>query len=106
MLGTALCCVLGACPVFVAGTGREISSLSIDKPGILTPIFVAYPVFSAVLCNNYFRFRSVLGFIPSLYWGAKVYWEGWTKITLSNKINRDRIHRYKSYTGYSAEAIK
>ena len=29
----------GCCPVFVAGTGREISSPYIDKPGILTPIF-------------------------------------------------------------------
>ena len=39
MLGVTLCCLLDACPVFVAGTGREISSLYIDKPGILTPIF-------------------------------------------------------------------
>ena len=39
MLGVALCCLLGACPVFVAGTGREISSPYIDKRGILTPIF-------------------------------------------------------------------
>ena len=35
----ALSCLLGACPVFVAGTGREISSPYIDKPGILIPIF-------------------------------------------------------------------
>ena len=39
ILGVALYCLLGACPVFVAGTGREISSPYIDKPGILTPIF-------------------------------------------------------------------
>ena len=39
MLAVALSCLLGACPVFVAGTGREISSPCIDKPGILTPIF-------------------------------------------------------------------
>ena len=37
--GVALYCLLGACPVFVAGTGCEISSPYIDKPGILTPIF-------------------------------------------------------------------
>ena len=39
VLGVALYCLLGACPVFMAGTGREISSPYIDKPGILTPIF-------------------------------------------------------------------
>jgi len=36
MLGVALSWLLGACPFFVAGTGREISSLYIDEPGILT----------------------------------------------------------------------
>ena len=37
-----------------------MSSPSIDKPGILTPnFFVVYPVPSSVLCNNYFRFRSI-----------------------------------------------
>ena len=39
VLGVALYCLLGACPVFVACTGRETSSPYIDKPGILTPIF-------------------------------------------------------------------
>ena len=38
-LGVALNCLLGACPVFVAGTGHEISSPYIYGPGILTPIF-------------------------------------------------------------------
>ena len=38
-LGVALSCLLGACPLFVAGTGHEISSPYIDGPGILTPIF-------------------------------------------------------------------
>ena len=62
--GVALYCLLGACPVFVAGTGCEISSPYIDKPGILTPIF------RSVMCNNYFRFcsvpfLSVLGFPES-----------------------------------------
>ena len=37
--------------------------------------------------------------------GAKVYWEGWTKtrlyIIMSNKINKDRIHTFKIYTGYN-----
>ena len=46
MLGVALSCLLGACPVFVAGTGREISSPYIDKPGILT---IAYPVLASFL---------------------------------------------------------
>ena len=84
MLGAALCCVLGACPVFVAstgidnipniyrrdiiyGTGREMSSLSIDKPGILTPIFCSI---SSVLVHIVQQllpvsFRSIPGFIPS-----------------------------------------
>ena len=30
-LGVALYCLLGTCPVFVAGTGREMSSLYIDE---------------------------------------------------------------------------
>ena len=30
-LGVALYCLLGACPVFVAGTGREMSSPYIDE---------------------------------------------------------------------------
>ena len=68
MLGAALCCVLGACPVFVAGTGREMSSPSIDKPGILTPIFCSI---SGVLVRIVQQlllvlFHSVPSFIPSL----------------------------------------
>ena len=39
MLGVTLSCLLCACPVFVAGTRREISFSSIDKPGILTQFF-------------------------------------------------------------------
>ena len=39
MLGVALSCLLGACPVFVTSKGREISSSYIDKPGILKLIF-------------------------------------------------------------------
>ena len=31
MLGVALYCLLGACPVYVTGTGREMSSLYIDE---------------------------------------------------------------------------
>ena len=31
MLGVALYCLLGACPIFVAGTGREMSSPYIDE---------------------------------------------------------------------------
>ena len=30
-LGVVLYCLLGACPVFVAGTGREMRSLYIDE---------------------------------------------------------------------------
>ena len=41
MLGVALSCLLGSCPMFVAGTRCEISSPYIDKPGILTPISIA-----------------------------------------------------------------
>ena len=76
--------VLDACPVFVAGTGmdnipniytgyiiygtgREMSSPSIDKPGILTPIFCSI---SGVLVRIVQQllpvpFRSVPGFISS-----------------------------------------
>ena len=37
-LGVALYCLLGACPIFVAGTEREMSSPYIDEL-TLTPIF-------------------------------------------------------------------
>ena len=64
MLGVALYCLLGACSVFVAGTGREISSPYIDKPGILTPIFRSISGVHVRIVQQ-FRFRSVPGFIPS-----------------------------------------
>lgn len=35
----ALCCLLGACPVFVPGIGHEVISPYIVKPGILIPLF-------------------------------------------------------------------
>ena len=38
-LGVTLCCLLGACPVFVAGIGHEVISPYIVKPGILIPLF-------------------------------------------------------------------
>ena len=73
MLGVALCCLLGACPVFVAGTGREMSSPYTDKPGILTPIFrsissVHVRVVQQLLPVpfHFIPFHSVPGFIPSL----------------------------------------
>ena len=56
ILGVALYCLLGACPVFVAGTGREISSPYIDEPGIFS---IPYLVSMSILCNNYFWFHSV-----------------------------------------------
>ena len=73
MLGVALCCLVGACPVFVAGTEREISSPYIDKPGTLTPIFHSISSVHVRIVQQLlpvpFRsipFHSVPGFIPSL----------------------------------------
>ena len=67
MLGVALCYLLGACPVFVAGTGREISSPCIDKPGILTPIFHSLSGVHVHIVQQLLQvpFRSIPGFIPS-----------------------------------------
>ena len=59
MLGVALWILLDACPMFVAGTGGEISSVYIDKPGILTLIFHSISGSTYILCNNYFWFCSV-----------------------------------------------
>ena len=75
MLGVTLCCLLGACPVFVAGTGRQISSLNIDKPGILTPIFHSVSGVHVRTVQQLLPvpFRSVLGFIPSQKnWNAEI----------------------------------
>ena len=60
-LGVALCCLVGACPIFVAGTGCEISSPYIDKPGQFS---IACPV-SSVHVRIVHQLPFVLGFIPS-----------------------------------------
>ena len=60
MLCVALSCPLGACPVFVTGIGREVSSLS------MAPIFHSISGVHVRIVQQLLPFRSVPGFILSL----------------------------------------
>ena len=65
-LGVALYCLLGACPVFVAGTGREMSSPYRDELTLTHRVSgVHVRIVHQLLPFRSVPFRSVPGFIAS-----------------------------------------
>ena len=96
-IGVALYCVLGACPVSMAGTRHENSSPWLDE---LTYQHMAYPASTSVLSTNYFRFRSVPGFIDHFTWGlaTAIYVAMVTPILYDNSYSlNDSNLKYESY---------
>ena len=87
MLGVALWILLDACPMFVAGIGGEISSVYIDKPGILTPIFHSISGFYVHIVQQLLLvlFRSVPGFIPFPHFlrGSAKHFVSWNLLSIN-----------------------